>query len=257
VFLRRDAGAFDEVEDGDGDVAIEPAGDARGLEVAAAFLGMLREVLGRVAAHEREPEGPAGLADDGRPDQDALEEEARERRDAVEDADEGEDVDPGDVVADDEVVAVAPQAVDSLDVPLRREREVEDEIAPLHEPLGEPGQRAIDPVPQLPERQQLHYPADEDGRAPEDQVEDQQGDDEEGAEHARQFTLGLRGKVMMLPPLEDDPRFSEALRFFRDGDWLEASDLFEELFFEAVRDEVPLVRVLLQISTGMHHLSRG
>ena len=38
---------------------------------------------------------------------------------------------------------------------------------------------------------------------------------------------------------------------------MEASDLFEELFFEAVRDEVPLVRVLLQISTGMHHLSRG
>ena len=62
---------------------------------------------------------------------------------------------------------------------------------------------------------------------------------------------------MLLPPLEDDPRFAEALRFFRDGDWLEASDLFEELYFEAVRDEVPLVRVLLQISTGMHHLSRG
>jgi len=38
---------------------------------------------------------------------------------------------------------------------------------------------------------------------------------------------------------------------------MEASDLFEELFFEAVRDEVPLVRVLLQVSTGMHHLSRG
>ena len=62
---------------------------------------------------------------------------------------------------------------------------------------------------------------------------------------------------MNIPPLEDDPRFSEALRYFRDGDWLEASDLFEELFFEAVRDEVPLVRVLLQISTGMHHISRG
>ena len=62
---------------------------------------------------------------------------------------------------------------------------------------------------------------------------------------------------MNLPPLEDDPRFADALRYFRDGDWLEASDLFEELFFEAVRDEVPLVRVLLQISTGMHHFSRG
>jgi len=62
---------------------------------------------------------------------------------------------------------------------------------------------------------------------------------------------------MEIPPLEDDPRFTEALRHFHMGDWLEASDLFEELFFEAVRDEVPLVRVLLQISTGMHHISRG
>lgn len=61
----------------------------------------------------------------------------------------------------------------------------------------------------------------------------------------------------MLPPLEHDPRFAAALRHFDDGDWLEASDLFEELFFEAVRDEVPLVRLLLQISTGMHHISRG
>jgi hypothetical protein len=61
----------------------------------------------------------------------------------------------------------------------------------------------------------------------------------------------------VLPPLEDDPRFHAALRYFRSGDWMEASDLFEELFFEAVRDEVPLVRALLQVSTGMHHLARG
>jgi hypothetical protein len=62
---------------------------------------------------------------------------------------------------------------------------------------------------------------------------------------------------MILPALEDDPRFALALRHVEEGDWLEASDLFEELYFEAVRDEVPLVRVLLQISTAMHHLSRG
>jgi predicted metal-dependent hydrolase len=61
----------------------------------------------------------------------------------------------------------------------------------------------------------------------------------------------------MLPPLEDDPRFTEALAHMERGDWLEASDLFEELFFEAVRDELPLVRALLQVSTGMHHISRG
>ena len=62
---------------------------------------------------------------------------------------------------------------------------------------------------------------------------------------------------MILPPLEDDPRFALALRHVAERDWLEASDLFEELFFEAVRDEVPLVRVLLQLTTAMHHLSRG
>lgn len=61
----------------------------------------------------------------------------------------------------------------------------------------------------------------------------------------------------MLPPLEDDPRFAVALAHFDCGDWLEASDLFEELFFEAVRDELPLVRFLLQISTGFHHVARG
>ena len=61
----------------------------------------------------------------------------------------------------------------------------------------------------------------------------------------------------MPPPLEDDPRFAAARAHFEAGDWLEASDLFEELYFEAVRDEVPLIRVLLQISTGMHHISRG
>ncbi|HEX7829674.1 MAG TPA: DUF309 domain-containing protein [Thermoanaerobaculia bacterium] len=61
----------------------------------------------------------------------------------------------------------------------------------------------------------------------------------------------------MLPPLEDDPRFASALRHFDEGDWLEASDLFEELYFEAVRDEVALVRFLLQISTGFHHVARG
>lgn len=62
---------------------------------------------------------------------------------------------------------------------------------------------------------------------------------------------------MVLPPLENDPRFARALQLLAARDWLEASDLFEELYFEAVRDEVPLVRVLLQVSTGMHHIARG
>ena len=41
------------------------------------------------------------------------------------------------------------------------------------------------------------------------------------------------------------------------GDYAEAADGFEELFFEAVRDEVEPVRALMQIATGMHHIERG
>jgi Domain of unknown function (DUF309) len=71
------------------------------------------------------------------------------------------------------------------------------------------------------------------------------------------FNFQFSISPQVLPPLEHDPRFAEALRHFDAGDWLEASDLFEELYFEAVRDEVAIVRVLLQISTGMHHIARG
>jgi predicted metal-dependent hydrolase len=55
----------------------------------------------------------------------------------------------------------------------------------------------------------------------------------------------------------DDPRFAAALAHYRAGDFLEAADAFEELYFEAVRDEVEFVRVFLQLATGMHHISRG
>ena len=61
----------------------------------------------------------------------------------------------------------------------------------------------------------------------------------------------------MLPPLALDPRFTAAIALLDEGDWLEASDAFEELWFEAVAAEVPIVRVLLQVSTGLHHTSRG
>lgn len=63
--------------------------------------------------------------------------------------------------------------------------------------------------------------------------------------------------MSLLPDLKDDPRFAAALAHVDCSDWLEASDLFEELFFESVRDELPLVRALLQVTTGMHHISRG
>ena len=57
--------------------------------------------------------------------------------------------------------------------------------------------------------------------------------------------------------LEDDPRFLAAVERFNAGDFYEAGDGFEELFFEAVRDEVELVRTMLQVSVGAYHADTG
>lgn len=57
--------------------------------------------------------------------------------------------------------------------------------------------------------------------------------------------------------IADDPRFLTALRHFDDEDFFEATELWEELFFEAVRDEVEFVRLFLQIGAGIHHVDRG
>jgi hypothetical protein len=57
--------------------------------------------------------------------------------------------------------------------------------------------------------------------------------------------------------LIDDPRFLRAVALFNDGDYLEASDLFEELFFEGVRDEPDFIRIFLQFSVGIFHAQTG
>ena len=62
---------------------------------------------------------------------------------------------------------------------------------------------------------------------------------------------------MLLPDVGDDERFSVAIAHFNAEEFDVAADLFEELFFEAVRDEVELVRALLQIATAIHHVERN
>src|SRR5207253_10341375 len=54
-----------------------------------------------------------------------------------------------------------------------------------------------------------------------------------------------------------DPRFVRGVSLFNDGEYLEASDLFEELFFEGVRDEPDFVRIFLQFSVGIYHAETG
>src|SRR5688500_17433313 len=107
TLLFGESGPFDEIDDRHGNPAVTPAGDAGGLEIASAFLGMPGQVLRGVAAHERKLERPAGLADDREPDQDPFEKEADEWCFPDENPQDGEDVHPGNVIADDQVVAVA------------------------------------------------------------------------------------------------------------------------------------------------------
>src|SRR5438128_12121792 len=54
-----------------------------------------------------------------------------------------------------------------------------------------------------------------------------------------------------------DPRFIRGVSLFNDREYLEASDLFEELFFEGVRDEPDFVRIFLQFSVGIYHAETG
>jgi len=55
----------------------------------------------------------------------------------------------------------------------------------------------------------------------------------------------------------DDPRLERGLALFNRRDYAEAADEFEELFFEAVGDEVEFVRALMQVAVGVHHIERG
>jgi predicted metal-dependent hydrolase len=55
----------------------------------------------------------------------------------------------------------------------------------------------------------------------------------------------------------DHPRFVRGIELFNAGDYFEAGECFEDLFFEGVRDEPDFIRVFLQFSVGIHHAEMG
>lgn len=55
----------------------------------------------------------------------------------------------------------------------------------------------------------------------------------------------------------DDPRFHAGVAAMNAHDYFDASEIFEDLFFEAVREEVAFARLFLQVAVGAHHLERG
>jgi hypothetical protein len=57
--------------------------------------------------------------------------------------------------------------------------------------------------------------------------------------------------------LTEDPRFVRGIELFNECEYLDASECFEDLFFEAVRDEVEFVRVFMQFSVGIWHAQLG
>lgn len=54
-----------------------------------------------------------------------------------------------------------------------------------------------------------------------------------------------------------DPRFIRGMTLFNEEEFLEASDCFEDLFFEGVRDEPDFIRIFLQFSVGAYHFQTG
>jgi predicted metal-dependent hydrolase len=61
----------------------------------------------------------------------------------------------------------------------------------------------------------------------------------------------------MLPPIEQDPRFATAVDDLNRGEFFDASEGFEDLFFEAVLGELPFARAMLQSAVGLLHAERG
>ena len=61
----------------------------------------------------------------------------------------------------------------------------------------------------------------------------------------------------MNSPIELDPRFLRGVELFNVRDFLDASEEFEELFFEVMSEEQEFVRFFLQVSVGLHHIERG
>lgn len=57
--------------------------------------------------------------------------------------------------------------------------------------------------------------------------------------------------------ITEDPKFTRGVALFNQGEYLEASDCFEDLFFEGVRDEPEFIRVFLQFSVGIYHAETG
>lgn len=59
----------------------------------------------------------------------------------------------------------------------------------------------------------------------------------------------------MTSPAPLDPRFSRGTHLLNDGEFLDASDEFEDLYFEVTGPELLVARFFLQLSVGLHHAS--
>src|SRR6266571_2591426 len=128
--------ALQKSQDGHRNVAISLAGATRSLEIPTAFVGMLAEILRRIAPHERKLQSPTRLTDNRKRDQRPLQEKSDEWRPAVEGPENGEDIDPRDVIADDEIPPIAANLFrDAAEIPAGGQHPIEDAIVCRHPPL--------------------------------------------------------------------------------------------------------------------------
>lgn len=160
------------------------------------------------------------------------------------------------MVADDETVSLP--VVDPLEsqVETGRHRGIEDPVVARHPPLGEIDDGDSKKTAEFCRRgESLEQPEEKNRRSPHREIQHQQkrrGCTAQMPHSAAPYTSDPgRDSVTAL-----DPRFAGGVALLNAGETDAAADLFEDLFFEAVREEAGVARVLLQVSAGAIHLER-
>ena len=150
----REARALGEVHHRHRHVAEFLAGAAGRLAILALQLGMAQQGLARVALHEGKIQRPPRQPEQGHPDQLLLEEKAQERDAPVEHLLQHRDVHPALVVAQHQVVAVAAQPLQPLDLPAHTREQAEQDVVDADPAFRDRHQRARARLPDRMHRQQ-------------------------------------------------------------------------------------------------------
>ena len=195
MLLRREAGAFEEIEDRYRVALVALAGLARGGQVLPAFFRMLGQELLAVALHERETQRPPGQTEKRYPNQFFLEEKLQEGNFLIKNPLQYQYVDPGLMVGNHHIPLIPAPFVHSDHLERGSDDGFLDQIVETYPAAGTAVQQGVaEGTPALERQQQL------------DEAEQQYGDKpEEGVEEIEQGREAAAQPLYQLVVHESDP----------------------------------------------------